>query len=94
MVRLIQVKYPELIKHLLPILSPGRSPPAKQGSARPETGPPDRIGAVYVTPCPAKMVSIVDHPGMETSYIDSAVSISDLFRLLCDRRRGASTTRA
>jgi hypothetical protein len=28
------------------------------------------------------MVSIVDHPGMEASYIDSAVGISDLFPLL------------
>ena len=48
-----------------------------------ETGlPPDRIGAVYVTPCPAKMVSIVDHPGMAVSFIDSAVGISDLYPLL------------
>ena len=28
------------------------------------------------------MVSIVDHPGMEASYIDSAVGISDIFPLL------------
>jgi hypothetical protein len=28
------------------------------------------------------MVSIVDHPGMETSFIDSAVGISDIFPLL------------
>jgi hypothetical protein len=52
-------------------------------TASAETGlPVDRIHAVYVTPCPAKMVSIVDHPGMDASYIDSAVGISDLFPLL------------
>ena len=83
-VRLIQEKYPELIKHLLPVLAPGRSPPGKASARKArDTGLPlDRIGAVYATPCPAKMVSIVDHPGMEKSHIDSAVSISDLYRLL------------
>jgi ferredoxin len=83
-VRLIQEKYPDLIKHLLPVLAP-REVAAREGKARKarDTGLPlDRIGAVYVTPCPAKMVSIVDHPGMEKSHIDSAVSISDLYRLL------------
>lgn len=83
-VRLIQVKYPELLKQLLPILSP-REVAAREAkrTTSAETGlPPDRIGAVYVTPCPAKMVSIVDHPGMERSHIDSAVGISDLFPLL------------
>ena len=83
-VRLVQIRYPELVDQLLPILSP-REVAAREAkrSASAETGlPPDRIHAVYVTPCPAKMVSIVDHPGMEASYIDSAVGISDLFPLL------------
>jgi ferredoxin len=83
-VRLVQIKYPELVDQLLPILSPRElaAREAKQKAAA-ETGlPADRIHAVYVTPCPAKMVSIADHPGMEASYIDSAIGISDLFPLL------------
>ena len=83
-VRLVQVKYPELVDQLLPILSP-REVAAREAKlkAAADTGLPlDRIHAVYVTPCPAKMVSIVDHPGMDASYIDSAVGISDLFPLL------------
>jgi ferredoxin len=83
-VRLVQVKYPELVDQLLPILSP-REVAAREAkrTAAAGTGLPfDRIHAVYVTPCPAKMVSIVDHPGMDASYIDSAVGISDLFPLL------------
>jgi ferredoxin len=83
-VRLVQIKYPELVDQLLPILSP-REVAAREAklTASAETGLPlDRIHAVYVTPCPAKLVSIVDHPGMEASYIDSAVAISDLFPLL------------
>ena len=83
-VRLVQVKYPELVDQLLPILSP-REIAAREAKLKlsSETGlPPDRIRAVYLTPCPAKMVSIVDHPGMEASFIDSAVGISDIFPLL------------
>ena len=83
-VRLVQIKYPELVDQLLPILSP-REVAAREAklTATAATGlAPDRIHAVYVTPCPAKMVSIVDHPGMDASYIDSAVGISDLFPLL------------
>jgi ferredoxin len=83
-VRLIQVKYPDLVEQLLPILAP-REVAAREAKLRKaeETGLPlDRIGAVYITPCPAKMVSIVDHPGMEKSCLDSAVSISDLFPVL------------
>lgn len=80
-VRLIQVKYPTLLDQLLPMLSP-REVAAREVKQRTveETGlAPERIGVVYVTPCPAKMVSLVDHPGMDRSYFDSAVSISDLF---------------
>jgi ferredoxin len=83
-VRLVQIKYPELVDQLLPMLSPREvAARAAKQKASLDTGlPVDRIHAVYITPCPAKMVSIVDHPGMEASYIDSAVGISDLFPLL------------
>ena len=83
-VRLVQVKYPELVDQLLPILAP-REVSARDAKARKsrETGiPEDRIGAVYITPCPGKMVAILEHPGMTRSYVDTAVSISDLFPTL------------
>ena len=88
-VRLVQVKYPGLVDQLLPILSP-REVAAREAKLKKsaETGlPSDRIGAVYVTPCPAKMVSIVDHPGMAASNFDSAVGISDLFPILASAIR-------
>jgi len=40
------------------------------------------------------MVSIVDHPGLEASYIDSAVGISDLFPLLAPAIREVQTSGA
>lgn len=83
-VRLIQVKYPELVDQLLPVLAP-REISAREARIRKsrETGlPPEKIGAVYITPCPAKIVAILEHPGMQKSHLDAAVSISDLFQTL------------
>ncbi len=83
-VRLVQVKYPELVGQLIPILAP-REIAARDAKAQKavETGlPPERIGAVYITPCPGKIVTILEHPGMRSSYLDTAVSICDLFQTL------------
>jgi Na+-translocating ferredoxin:NAD+ oxidoreductase RNF subunit RnfB len=83
-VRLVQVKYPELVDQLLPVLAP-REISARAAKSRISllTGlPEEQIGAIYITPCPAKIVAILEHPGMQRSYLDAAVSISDLFQTL------------
>jgi iron only hydrogenase large subunit-like protein len=83
-VRLLQVKYPELVDQILPVLAPREisARAAKLRKAK-ETGLPlDKIGAVYITPCPSKIVSILEHPGMQQSNLDAAVSICDLFQTL------------
>jgi iron only hydrogenase large subunit-like protein len=83
-VRLIQIKYPDLVEQIMPILSP-REVAAKEIKAQKakETGlEPEAIAVVYITPCPAKMVAIASHPGTEASYFDSAVSIRDIFQIL------------
>jgi iron only hydrogenase large subunit-like protein len=98
-VQLVQVKYPELVDQLLPLLAPREvsAREAKERVAAEARVPAQRIGAVYVTPCPAKMVSILEHPGMGKSYVDAAVSISDLFQTLAakvTREREAADTAA
>jgi ferredoxin len=83
-VGLIQVKYPELIDQLLPLLSP-REVSAKNAKTErsSQTGlSPDRIAAVYLTPCPSKIVAIMEHPGLDRSYLDAAVSISNIFQVV------------
>jgi Na+-translocating ferredoxin:NAD+ oxidoreductase RNF subunit RnfB len=83
-VRLLQVKYPEMVDQLLPVLAP-REVSARDAKARISrlTGlAPEKIGAVYITPCPSKIVAILEHPGMQRSNLDAAVSICDLFQTL------------
>jgi Na+-translocating ferredoxin:NAD+ oxidoreductase RNF subunit RnfB len=83
-VRLLQVKYPELVDQLLPVLAP-REISARIAKARISmlTGyKEEEIGAIYITPCPAKIVAILEHPGMQKSNLDGAVSILDLFQTL------------
>jgi hypothetical protein len=78
------VKYPELVDQLLPVLAP-REISARDAKSRISllTGmPEEQIGAIYITPCPSKIVAILEHPGMQRSYLDAAVSIFDLFQTL------------
>ncbi|MBI4705657.1 MAG: NAD(P)H-dependent oxidoreductase subunit E [Deltaproteobacteria bacterium] len=83
-VRLVQMKYPDLIDQLLSIVPPREiaAQQARARAAREQGVPEERVGVVYVTPCSAKMVSIESHPGMERSHLDAVVSIRDLYQPL------------
>ncbi|MFO7865450.1 MAG: [Fe-Fe] hydrogenase large subunit C-terminal domain-containing protein [Candidatus Aminicenantes bacterium] len=80
-VRLIQVKYPSLIEHITPLDIPreiaGRQ--VKQNKARQYGLKEKEIGAFYITPCPAKMISIKQPAEKEKSHLDGAISISDIY---------------
>ncbi len=80
-VRLIQVKYPSLISHIIPIDIPreiaGRE--VKQKKSRQYGLKENKIGAFYITPCPAKMISIKQPAEKEKSYLDGAISVSDIY---------------
>jgi len=80
-VRLIQVKYPSLINHITPIDIPreiaGRE--VKQKKSNQYGLKEKEIGAFYITPCPAKMISIKQPAEKEKSYLDGAISISDIY---------------
>ncbi|MCL2539576.1 MAG: 4Fe-4S dicluster domain-containing protein [Oscillospiraceae bacterium] len=82
--RLIRVRYPNLLSHLLPILSPvelaGKL--AKEEAVKKTGLTPEKIGCIFLTPCPAK-VSAIHYPiGVDTRYVDAAVAISDMYPLI------------
>ena len=87
-VRLIQVKFPELIEYLVPIDAPVE---AAARVARAECTSKyhlnaDEVGVWFITPCPAKMTACKQPLGAEQSNITGAIAISqiygDLFKAL------------
>ena len=83
-VRLIRVRFPNLIEHLLPI-----NPPVEVAArlARREavkkTGlPPDKIGVIFLSPCPSKVTYARSPLGNAHSDIDGVLAIQDIYPIL------------
>lgn len=80
-VRLLQVKYPNLLPHIIPI-NPPREIAAreiKKAKARQYELSEKDIGAFYLTPCPSKMISIQQPSGDRKSHLDGAIAIADIY---------------
>ncbi len=89
-VRLVQVKYPELIDQIIP-LEPPRELAAreiKKKKSRQFKLEEKEIGIFYLTPCPVKMISIKQPAEKGRSYIDGAISISDIYGPLLSAMEG------
>ncbi len=80
-VRLIQVKYPELTEHIMPLEVPREitAREAKQKLSRDLGLDVSEIEAVYITPCPAKVVSIRQPAEKNRSWLDRAIAISEVY---------------
>jgi iron only hydrogenase large subunit-like protein len=96
-VRLIQVSYPSMVDHLLPIDVPreiaGRELRRKYSR---ELGlKPEEIAAIYITPCQAKTISILQPAEERESYLDGAIGISEIYNdILYRLRKSDSKSRA
>lgn len=80
-VRLIQVRFPNLIPNLVPLLAPIElgARLAKE-SAITQTGlKADEIGIFFITPCAAKATYAYTPLGIEKSFVDGCISIKDLY---------------
>jgi len=83
-VRLIQVSYPEMVKQIIPI-QPPREIAGRELKKRisVEKGIPESdIGAIYISPCPAKIVSVIQPAEGVKSYLDVGISIHDIYNTL------------
>lgn len=83
-VRLLQIRYPNLLDNLIPIESPMEiaAREAKRKKMEELGLKENEIGAIYLTPCPAKMVAIKSPPRKKHSFIDGAIPISELYPTL------------
>jgi iron only hydrogenase large subunit-like protein len=79
--RMILKNYPGLVPNILPIEVP-RETAAKAARKRiaEERGiAPDDVGVFHITPCAAKVVSIMRPVGVDKSNLDGAIAIRDLY---------------
>ena len=79
--RLISVKFRSLLPKISPLIAPvSLAAKTALAAAMKKTGlPREKIGVVFITPCPAKVAVIYDNPD-----IDKVVSIGDIYPLLPD----------
>jgi len=80
-VSLIQVRYPQLVDHIIPIKLPKRlaAKEIKERKSKELGLKPDEIGTFYITPCPVKMIAIKQPSSEEECYLDGAISIADIY---------------
>lgn len=80
-VRLIAMRYPNLLPLIIPIDAP-REVAAKRYrtiKSNKHDISPNEIGVIHITPCPAKMISINRPLGTDKSHLDGAISIRDIY---------------
>jgi Fe-S-cluster-containing hydrogenase component 2 len=89
-VRLIQVKYPELIDQIIPVEPPRElaAREIKKKKSKELKLQEKEIGTFYLTPCPVKMISIKQPAEKGKSYLDGAISISDIYGPLLSSMEG------
>ena len=89
-VRLIQVKYPELIDQIIPIELPRElaAREIKKKLSKQLKIDKKEIGAFYLTPCPVKMISIKQPAEKGKSFLDGAISIADVYGPLLSAMEG------
>lgn len=95
-VRLLQVSYPRMLEQLIRVHPPrevaGRE--AKRHFSRELGLAPEQIAAIYVTPCQARTVSILQPAEGGRSYLDGSVGIPQVYNtVLVEAREAARTGR-
>ncbi len=80
-VRLIRVRFPELIHNVLPLHAPIELAAriSKQAAVKKTGLQPEEIGTIFISPCPAKVTAVKMPLGTEKSAVDGVVAIRDVY---------------
>ncbi len=94
-VRLIQVRFPNLCDHVLPLKAPMEVAAAlARRRAMTVTGlPPEKIGVFFISPCPAKVTDVRFPIGFSHSQVDGVLAISDIYPRLVHEMNHLSTVK-
>lgn len=88
-VRLICIRFPDLLGHLAPVISPLELAAIRaRKEAVEDTGlPPEEIGVFSIVPC-SSLVTAAAHPdGLKEPVLDGAFAIRDVYRALLEPMR-------
>ena len=80
-VKLIRIRFPSLIEHLLPIQPPVEiAAEMARKKAMEETGlPSEQIGIFFISPCPAKVSACREPIGVKKTEVDGVLAIKDVY---------------
>lgn len=80
-IRLIKIRFPELIDNILPLLSPMdvAAKLAREEAVKKTGLSPEKIGVFFITPCAAKATAIKSPLGVDKTEIDGAISIKSIY---------------
>ena len=83
-VRLIQVRFPELIDNVVDVRSPMEvaATVARREFCEKTGASPEEVGCFFITPCAAKVTAIRKPIGHKTSEINGAISMMEIYGLL------------
>lgn len=79
--RMIQVKFPELIKQIVPVLAPAEAAAvyAKRTAAEKTGISPENIGVWFISPCPSKESNIRQSVDMQKSQLTGSFSMAEVY---------------
>ncbi len=83
-VRLVRVRFPNLIDHLLPFVAPMElAAKLARKRAMEKTGlPSEKIGVIFISPCPAKVTAVRSPLGINKSEVDGVIAVKEIYPLL------------
>jgi iron only hydrogenase large subunit-like protein len=81
-VRLLQIKFPDLLEQVTPILTPMEVAArlAKENAAVKTGIPYERIGAFFISPCPAKVTEMRQPLHVRKSEVDGVIGVSAIYK--------------
>lgn len=83
-VRLIQVRFPELLDNVVDVISPmeAAAVAARRRVCQNMSAQPGDVGIFFLTPCPAKMTEVRAPQALRHSNVDGVISIMDVYGML------------
>jgi iron only hydrogenase large subunit-like protein len=87
--RLIQVRFPDLIPHIVDVRQPMELAAliARREFCKARGVKPEEVGCFFITPCAAKVTSVRNPIGYDSSAVDGAISIMEIYGLLSSHTR-------